>query len=201
MPSVYIVGTDHLMTTMFLRRGWDVLRSADEDTNLIVFTGGEDVDPSHYGDIKHPTTHSNPRRDAFEIGVFNEWKKQIPMAGICRGAQLLNVMNGGLLWQNVNNHNRHKGHSAYCHLTEESVWVTSVHHQMMIPTDQAKKLLTAEESTLREQGNMFTEGAFEDIEAVLYEDTRCLCYQPHPEYVKLDDPCQDNFFRYLTLIL
>lgn len=65
----------------------------------LVLAGGEDVDPRRYGGT--PTEHStvlDPGRDAFELGLFEAaLAKGIPVLGICRGCQLINVARGGTL--------------------------------------------------------------------------------------------------------
>lgn len=201
MPKVHVVGNDYSVNSMFLRMGWTVVNYIDEAVSLIQFTGGEDVDPSYYNETKHPRTFSNPKRDAREAAIYHEWKKKIPMAGICRGGQFLNVMNGGSMWQHVNNHATGMLHDAYCHVTETVYSVTSTHHQMMRPSIDAKVLLTASLSTTKETADITLEGLENDIEAVLYKKTKCLCYQPHPEYVSINHECQQLYFNYLEKYL
>jgi len=201
MPKVFVVGPDYSIRNMFLRAGWTISTSIDETVNLIQFTGGEDVDPSYYKETKHPKTYSNPRRDAAEAAIFHEWKAKIAMAGICRGGQFLNVMNGGSMWQDVNNHAIGGTHEAFDRVSELPVQVTSTHHQMMIPASHGKVLLTAELATRRETADTIVEGLDTDTEAVLYLDTNCLCFQPHPEYVNINHECQVLYFKYLDRFL
>ncbi len=208
MRKVFIVGRDFGISSMFLRRGWEVVDYVDENIDLIQFTGGEDVDPSYYGEPRHPRTFSNPRRDAEEAAVYNEWVGKVSMAGICRGGQFLNVMNGGSMWQHVNNHAIASTHTAYDYRDKE-VQVTSTHHQMMRARAGAMLLLSAKETTVFEdcdgpRANMehcLAPTIKPDVEAVVYEDTSCLCFQPHPEYVPINHECQDLYFDYLSLII
>lgn len=198
MKKVAVVGSDFGIRNMFLRRGWELTELVGGPTpDLIQFTGGEDVDPSFYKHSRHPSTYSNPRRDAFEASIFNNYVGKVPMAGICRGGQFLNVMSGGVMYQHVD---RHGGsHIATDVASGKELMVTSTHHQMMLPSREAVILLTAKLSTVR----WAEETAFErepdqpDIEAVYYPHTNCLCFQPHPEYVELGHPCQDLYFDYL----
>jgi putative glutamine amidotransferase len=69
----------------------------------LVLTGGEDVDPSHYGHARHPAIGDvDPQRDAFELGLFREARRRgLPVLAICRGIQLVNVALGGTLWQDL----------------------------------------------------------------------------------------------------
>ena len=201
MPKVHIVGNDYSIANMFLRQGWQLVDYIDESITLIQFTGGEDVDPSYYQETKHPRTYSNPRRDAAEAAIYHEWVGKVPMAGICRGGQFLNVMNGGKMWQHVNNHAISGTHEAFCHITEEFVQVTSTHHQMMRPAPHGKLLLTAELATTKETADEMIEGVGLDAEAIYYGNTQCLCFQPHPEYVSINHECQKLYFEYLQRFL
>ena len=56
-----------------------------DKAEIILFTGGEDVDPSVYGCKKHPTTYSNINRDLQEKEVFDHIKPNQLAVGICRG--------------------------------------------------------------------------------------------------------------------
>lgn len=64
----------------------------------LVVSGGGDVDPTLYGDSLVPGVDVNRRRDQFEIGLLAEAERRgLPVLGICRGAQLINVYKGGTL--------------------------------------------------------------------------------------------------------
>lgn len=52
---------------------------------IVLFTGGEDVDPSFYGCEKHERTWSNPMRDKEEIEIFNKVRDNQLVIGVCRG--------------------------------------------------------------------------------------------------------------------
>lgn len=69
--------------------------------DAIFFMGGTDVDPAVYGAVREPTTqHPDKRRDEFEVAVYEMFKEtSVYLFGICRGAQLLNVLNGGKMIQ------------------------------------------------------------------------------------------------------
>jgi putative glutamine amidotransferase len=85
-----------------------VLLSADEPWSLkgvdgLLLTGGRDVDPRRYGQEPVPETEKpNPSRDRMEIGLLGEaLDRDLPVLGICRGLQLLNVYHGGTLIQHL----------------------------------------------------------------------------------------------------
>jgi putative glutamine amidotransferase len=69
----------------------------------IVFSGGADVDPAHYGADAHPETDDpQARRDAGELALLQAaLERDMPTLAICRGFQLLNVARGGDLVQHL----------------------------------------------------------------------------------------------------
>lgn len=68
----------------------------------LVFPGGIDVHPSHFGEQPHPTTQVDEVLDRLELYAAR-WaaERPIPTLGICRGQQLLNVALGGSLIQDL----------------------------------------------------------------------------------------------------
>ena len=71
--------------------------------DALVLTGGKDVDPARYGEAPHATTDA-PRldRDAWEAELAAAAiDRGMPILGICRGLQLLNVLRGGTLHQHL----------------------------------------------------------------------------------------------------
>jgi putative glutamine amidotransferase len=69
----------------------------------LLLTGGEDVDPTHYGQEPIPELGPvDPRRDALELSLFRAaWTRGLPVLAICRGIQVVNVALGGTLWQDI----------------------------------------------------------------------------------------------------
>jgi putative glutamine amidotransferase len=69
----------------------------------VVFSGGADVDPAHYGAEAHPETDApQTRRDAGELALLRAaLERDLPTLAICRGFQLLNVARGGDLVQHL----------------------------------------------------------------------------------------------------
>ena len=69
----------------------------------IVFSGGADVDPTHYGADPHPETDApQAHRDAGELALLRAaLERDLPTLAICRGFQLLNVARGGDLVQHL----------------------------------------------------------------------------------------------------
>src|SRR5206468_2594026 len=73
------------------------------DVAGLVLTGGEDVDPAHFGQAAHHATGApHSARDAYELALARAaWERRIPTLAICRGAQVLNVALGGTLVQDI----------------------------------------------------------------------------------------------------
>lgn len=181
--KVFIVQSNPSYNQLFESMGF-ILFDSLEGSDLVVFTGGEDVNPSLYGHPKHETTWFNVYRDTKEAVYFNRaLEAGIPMVGICRGGQFLNVMSGGEMYQNVSKHTT--DHTIIDAETGETVWVTSTHHQMMLPSSTALVVAFADLHGWREEwdGQVFSRKESDmDYEVLFYEENKALCFQPHPEF-------------------
>lgn len=207
---VFIVGGGAEYAAMYKNEGWNVTHDRNE-ADLIQFTGGSDVSPFLYGEPKHSKTGNDPRRDEVEQEVYNFAQGAgIPVVGICRGGQFLNVMNGGKMWQHVDGHavGPHTAR-ALGHLGK--VNVTSTHHQMMRPNLEAEYLILmeADEATYKEfmGGNGCVryhkqdtlDVNYTDVESIYYPQTNTLCFQPHPEFHgPVAQECRRVFFFFLN---
>ena len=68
----------------------------------VLLPGGADVDPAHYGADPLDGHPIEPERDELELALLALAEADdLPVAGICRGLQLLNVAYGGTLWQDI----------------------------------------------------------------------------------------------------
>lgn len=101
------------------------------DANVVLLTGGSDVDPARYGHKPHPSTSSNIARDEKDFIAFQTARElKLPVIGICRGAQFLCVMAGGKLVQDqTNSLSRH----ALNTFIRQTIMVRSDHHQAQYP--------------------------------------------------------------------
>ena len=115
--------------------------------DVLLLCGGEDVDPSRYKTKPSPRLEEvNLRRDAWEWMLLDEAvKRRLPVIGICRGCQLINVYFGGTLWQDLPSERPgevvHRGKRAFhdiqivagsrlaCSLGLNSSRVNTIHHQ------------------------------------------------------------------------
>jgi len=163
------------------------------DAQIVIFTGGEDVDPKLYGAKKHMTTFSNPERDEYELQMFKQVRKDQLAIGICRGSQFLCVANGGKLVQNIAGHAIYGTHQ----ITngEMSYDITSTHHQMQYPFNLNKKdydILYYTNISYEYQGDGIEPEKIPcDVEICLYHKKdmpKCLAIQGHPEYMRPNAP-------------
>jgi putative glutamine amidotransferase len=78
----------------------------------IIFSGGSDLDPEHYGAEAHPETSGiHEERDRAELELMKAaLARDMPVLGICRGIQVLNVARGGDLHQHLPEIVGHEGH-------------------------------------------------------------------------------------------
>lgn len=70
----------------------------------LVLAGGEDVEPGRYGEDELPEAqvYSTPERDEMELALLAGAREaEVPVWGVCRGIQVLNVFLGGTLWQDL----------------------------------------------------------------------------------------------------
>ncbi|HEX5310064.1 MAG TPA: gamma-glutamyl-gamma-aminobutyrate hydrolase family protein [Solirubrobacteraceae bacterium] len=84
----------------------DLLEHPEEALSLLdglVLAGGADIDPASYGAQPHPETLDTvPERDRFEIALVRAAiERDLPVLGICRGMQLINIAYGGTLLQHL----------------------------------------------------------------------------------------------------
>jgi putative glutamine amidotransferase len=92
-----------------------LIEEPDEVLALIdglILAGGTDIDPSSYGQPADPNTvETVPRRDLFELALARAAiERDLPLLGICRGMQLLNVACGGTLHQHLPDRYGHGEH-------------------------------------------------------------------------------------------
>jgi putative glutamine amidotransferase len=93
----------------------------------VLFTGGEDVDPSFYDEPKrYESVRENRARDEFEFALLDlALHHRLPILGICRGIQVINVRFGGTLYQDL-----------------KSDGATEVEHKQTAPRPEATQTVT-----------------------------------------------------------
>ena len=171
-----------------------------KEADFLVLTGGADISPELYGEL-NVRSSCNKQRDSVEIEAVREaLELGIYLVGICRGAQLLNIVSGGSMWQDVNNHSR--SHPMLDLLTGDTIETTSIHHQMMIPIGNYKLLAYSHISdTFINDKGTFKTTVHKDPEVVYYNDTKALCVQGHPEFAEKGSKYRDYFLKMLHKML
>jgi putative glutamine amidotransferase len=72
------------------------------ELDALITGGGNDISPEHYGGDIDARVKSDPERDQLEMKwIRRALEMKLPMLGICRGAQLINVVLGGTLYQDI----------------------------------------------------------------------------------------------------
>lgn len=121
-----------------------------DDCDALVLSGGVDIHPKYYGndnaDYPGAPPSFNEKRDEFEMAAFNAAQlNNMPVLGICRGMQLINVIHKGTLIQNLGDDTLNKVHKGepdkshdisvktgtllYDIVGKERVATNSAHHQ------------------------------------------------------------------------
>jgi putative glutamine amidotransferase len=175
------------------------------DFDGLLLAGGEDVDPELYGErVKFGSVKTNRARDDFELALLEKMlRARIPILGICRGVQLINVRFGGTLYQDLNSetaierdHKQQGDRSATTHsitVTEPGsalqssftgiCRVNSLHHQAIKRLGRGLKVTAHSEDELYE--------AVELAEEYPY----FLAVQWHPEEMVSEHPEQLKIFQ------
>lgn len=206
MHKVHIVGYDGSVYRVFAENGWTICKNM-EDADFICLTGGADINPEIYGQFAHRTTSFIPHRDVFEISAYKKARELgKKVLGICRGAQLMNALEGGDMYQHVNNHYDH--HRFVDLVTGEERITNSIHHQMMIPASNGEVIAVARgHSDRREKMNgamlHADYGVHDDPEVIMFKDSSesyfGLGFQGHPEYGH--PPTTQYFFQLIDRYL
>lgn len=150
MKTIFIYGkTDDFpnYTTAFQNLGANVLVTCDDSwaaaCDALLLPGGGDVRPSLYGQECNGSHEPDDARDAGEMRTIARFlAMERPIFGICRGLQVLNIVFGGTLLQDIPGHSRigpdedrihmtHADDPLLCSLYGKRFAVNSSHHQVV----------------------------------------------------------------------
>lgn len=156
VSSVISAGAVPLMIPM--EDSEENLRQTLELVDGMIFSGGHDIAPIRYGEEPHQKLQEIcPERDDFDFLLYRLAKEHsLPILGICRGFQLMNVSEGGKLYQDLSlknteslKHSQGHGPSVPTHtvkvepgskfykiLGKEEIRVNSFHHQAVKSTSE-----------------------------------------------------------------
>jgi gamma-glutamyl-gamma-aminobutyrate hydrolase PuuD len=167
------------------------------DLDGLLLPGGWDVDPAFYGERRDENLgDTDPELDETELSLFRQARERdLPVLGICRGQQVINVAMGGSLVQHLEGHEvRALGRSHLAHTIEvdpsselgraageHKVRVNSLHHQAI------KQLAEGLQQTARGE-----DGTVEGVES---NDGLIVAVQCHPEELTTDLPWARNLFK------
>ncbi len=168
----------------------------------LLLPGGADVEPALYGEEKSDKCgKTNEVRDAAESIIFPSFLKTgKPIFGICRGSQMLNVLCGGTLYQDISDIQKYS-HTAYLKksfsahkvtvkkgtklheiLGRDEIGVNSLHHQAV--KNVGETLVAAAVSS---------DGIIEAVE--MPEHPFCIAVQWHPEFLGMHSKPHQNLFN------
>ena len=164
--------------------GAEVCFVGPEGCDALLLPGGGDIDPSRYGQENRGSVGIDPERDALELQALETaLRLGLPVLGICRGCQLLNVALGGTLHQDIPGHRAlsedldrlHPSRTVDPMLTAlygEEFIINSAHHQAVDrPGEGFRPVQWAPDGT---------------VEAIRHETLPLFGVQWHPE--RLRDP-------------
>ena len=168
----------------------------------LLISGGADLDPARYGAARHPRTKVDEGRDALDAAAWTAAaERRVPVLGICRGMQAINVFAGGTLVQHVEGHVAEDGpvvrhaiaiepESRLGRLAGASLEVNSYHHQAALREGLG--------DGLRATATAMSAGAgHEVVEAIEGTDTSrwLVGVQCHPERTETSSPVLDALWH------
>lgn len=176
--------------------GEDAVDVALTSMDGLLITGGADLDPAHFGAERDPATRVDPQRDALDARAWAAAERtRVPVLGICRGMQAINVFAGGSLVQHVTGHLAQGSEPVVRHpirLVSDSrvgrvaqaaeLEVNSYHHQAVRP-DQVGTGLRVTATAAHEDGLELVE-ALESTD----DDRWLVGIQCHPERTETSPP-------------
>jgi putative glutamine amidotransferase len=171
----------------------------------LLLPGGADLDPALYGEAPHPAVNVEGARDDLELAAWSAARERgLPIFGVCRGFQAINVFSGGTLLQHLEGHDSPTQNPAPhpLHLDPASrlatilgetapllsTEVNSYHHQAVRPGDLAPGLVASAVAP-HDEGDLVE--ALEPAEG----DDWIIGVQFHPERSEFIGPEFDRLWR------
>ena len=192
--AIYLCGCDAVYLTP--ARG-----DLHQPLNGIIIGGGDDIDPLLYGSHDDGLARIDRDRDAFEVDIIEHaLKTDLPIFGICRGMQLLNVVQGGSLFGDIRGMRRLTS-SRRTPFPRKQVRVLDGSEFGAIVRKNAFKVNSLHHQAIDDLGASMKAVAWDDddfIQAIEYSDHRFMMgVQWHPEYLPYL-PVQLSIFRRLV---
>jgi len=169
----------------------------------IVVSGGLDVDPARYGGTRDRRVDPpNAARDAFEIALVRSARaREIPLLGICRGLQIVNVAFGGTLFEHIDGHRAPReraGTERFGYLAGHDVGLGNGKLRELIGADSVITNSLHHQAVRAVAGDLTAvgrtpDGVIEALEA-RFEHPFFLAVQWHPELLPEDDATAQRLF-------
>lgn len=171
----------------------------------LIVCGGVDVNPLFYHDVyRFEQSESSYRRDAYELKLIQKcMQKQIPILGICRGHQMINIALGGTLYQDnrmlsptVMQHQQKERKEYPSHSIKvdkdsflypifgEQYYVNSLHHQSIAQLGKGLHIVARSDDQI--------------VEAIQHEELDIWGVQFHPEMMHNRDPQMQHIFNWFV---
>jgi putative glutamine amidotransferase len=177
-----------------------------EAVDLLLISGGSDLDPELYGEEPSPLLDEVWReRDLYEIALVRAAAARgIPIFGICRGLQLINVAFGGTLYQDLSMANASVAHrqKSKCHLPSHTIAIESSSLLGEILTTSNLRINSYHHQAVKDIAPGFVvsarakDGIVEGIERG--GSAPILAVQWHPELMAVSDPVMLKLFKYFV---
>ncbi|MEA1994445.1 MAG: gamma-glutamyl-gamma-aminobutyrate hydrolase family protein [Euryarchaeota archaeon] len=182
LPVYYVHALKKAGAVSFILPSTDT--SAMESIDGLLISGGGDINPTSYGEeITTKITRLCPERDRFEIKMIKKaYKRDIPILGICRGIQMINIAFSGTLHQDIPTDIRHMQpppvymptHKIECkkwlkNILGDQIMVNSFHHQCI------KDLADGFEANAKSSDGI--------IEGIQHKNKQIYGVQFHPEWM------------------
>jgi len=190
----------HSIREFIEREGGIITSVGDPKTyfDVAIFTPGPSPSPFFYGEPRMDGVSCDISADMTEAALFRAIDHKIPKIGIGRGAQFLNIMNGGSSFQKITGH-MGEPHPIMDFMTWDEYKGTSLHSDEMIPAPNSVVLAGAQIADRKESyGATYIIDAgsknhqWSDVEATWIEHTNCLCFQPRPDFQYANAPANGS---------
>ena len=173
----------------------------------LLLPGGEDIDPAYYNENPHPRIGViRPDMDKLALRCFDYfYKKNMPVFGICKGMQLINVALGGTLYQDIESQ---YGNESILHLQaysrEYAVHTADIEENTLLKeilSEKTVKVNKMHHQAVKKVGDGLIASAYAPdgiIEAIESEDKTIFAVQWHPEELVRSVPEMNKLFRRLV---
>ena len=217
-----ILNSIEILNKFIKSKGWDAyyellgispLKDIFPKVDMVIFDGGEDVNPALYGE-RNQFSYFSEKRDVEEYTIIRYYKNNndlMRFSGVCRGHQLLNVFHGGTLWQDISK--QILASRGVLHPSPHKVTMTKPTASKFVKELDIRKFFTHQEpfyvSSLHHQaiknlGKNFIQslawtyqrGYFRIIEGVESVEGNIRAVQSHPEFQNF--ATDGSLFSYLS---